>query len=278
MQLSSDVKDRFSRWLRLALLGALFVSGGGLLLPARTAQAQGQGARFEFLVPRVIREIPHDAGAWMQGLLWHDGALYVSTGLYGRTSLRRLNPATGEIAQQRDVHRAYFGEGLALVGERLIQLTWQEKTAFVYDRATFELREVYSYFTQGWGLCFDGRELFMSDGSSTLFVRDPATFEVSREISVQVTGQPLRNLNELECVDDVIYANLWTTDIIARIDKASGEVTAYIDAAALRARALEVFSGTNVTNGIAYNPQSKTFYVTGKLWPLIFEVEFVAGP
>lgn len=171
----------------------------------------------------------------------------------------------------------YFGEGLALVGDRLIQLTWQEGTAFVYDRATFERVGTFSYEGEGWGLCFDGEALYMSDGSATLTRRDPETFEVLETVEVTLRGEPVALLNELECAKGRVYANVFTTDVIVRIDPASGRVQGVVDASALlsaeeRAR----LTRDAVLNGIAYNPEADTFYLTGKLWPKLFEVRFVA--
>ncbi|MCU0499023.1 MAG: glutaminyl-peptide cyclotransferase [Anaerolineae bacterium] len=233
----------------------------------------------EILVPRVIREFPHDTAAFTQGLVFYptEGTLYESTGLYGQSTLRQLNPETGEVIRSIPVAANYFAEGLALVDDRLIQLTWQEKEALVYDRVTFELLGTFPYETEGWGLCYDGIELYMSDGSSSLFVRDPQTFELRRTIPVTAAAAPVTQLNELECVGSYIYANVWLTDQIMRIDKTNGQVTAIIDASGLLTpeERNELGSGGTL-NGIAFIPANNSFLITGKLFPKMFEVHFVS--
>lgn len=230
------------------------------------------------LVPQVLNTYPHDSSAFTQGLLWHAGALYESTGLYGRSSLRRVDINTGIPEINLPLDEAYFAEGLERVGDRLIQLTWQSGLAFVYDFPSLELIETIEYAGEGWGLCSDGRFLFMSDGSAYLSLRDQDSFELIFRGAVTLDGQviPAQLLNELECVGEHIYANAWNTDYIFRIDKFSGQITALIDASALLTDAERAaMSPGNVLNGIAYNPESQTFYLTGKNWGVLFEVVFV---
>ncbi|MCY4147685.1 MAG: glutaminyl-peptide cyclotransferase [Chloroflexi bacterium] len=230
------------------------------------------------LVPQVLNTYPHDSSAFTQGLLWHDGALYESTGLRGRSSLRRVDIETGAPEINLPLDAAYFAEGLERVGDRLIQLTWQSGLAFVYDLHSFELIETIEYAGEGWGLCSDGRFLFMSDGSSYLSLRDLATFELLFRGAVTLEGQliPPQLLNELECVGEHIYANAWNTDYIFRIDRITGEITALIDASALLTAAeRSAMSPGSVLNGIAYNPDAQTFYITGKNWGALFEVVFI---
>lgn len=222
----------------------------------------------------VLREFPHDIGAYTQGLLWYEGKLYESTGETGKSDLRRLDPTTGAVERVIDLDPSLFGEGLARVGRRLIQLTWKSEIAFVYDLDTFETEDDFSYVGEGWGLAFDGRRLIMSDGSARLTFRDPQTFDETGDLLVTLRGLAFRNLNELEWVDGSIYANVWQQDIIVRIDPQSGEISEVIDAAGLLS--LSESRGTDVLNGIAYNPESQTFYITGKLWPKMFEVRFVS--
>lgn len=222
----------------------------------------------------VLREFPHDIGAYTQGLLWYEGKLYESTGETGKSDLRRLDPTTGAVERVIDLDPSLFGEGLARVGRRLIQLTWKSEIAFVYDLDTFETEDDFSYVGEGWGLAFDGRRLIMSDGSARLTFRDPQTFDETGDLLVTLRGLAFRNLNELEWVDGSIYANVWQQDIIVRIDPRSGEISEVIDAAGLLS--LSESRGTDVLNGIAYNPESQTFYITGKLWPKMFEVRFVS--
>ena len=225
---------------------------------------------------KILSIRPHDPGAFTQGLLLSNGSLFESTGLNGRSSLREVDPQTGVVKRKVDVPDEYFAEGLALVGSHLIQLTWQSQKAFVYNRADFKVEGERPYQGQGWGLCWDGRRLVMTDGSDRLTFRDPETFAVRGEVQVTLAGQPVQDLNELECVNGEVYANVWQTDSILRIDPASGKVTAVIDAANLLTPAER--GKTDVLNGIAWDPARKTFLITGKLWPKMFEVAFVPRP
>lgn len=223
----------------------------------------------------VLERLPHDSGAFTQGLLLEGGMLYESTGLYGRSSLREVDPQSGEVVRIRYLDDSLFGEGLALVGERLIQLTWRAGIALIYDLDSFEQVGSFRYQGEGWGLCFDGEMLWMSDGSSTLFARDPATFEITDRLSVTLDGEPLPRLNELECVGPYVYANVWQSDTLVRVDKRSGRVDAVVDASPLLSPQLRaVLSADAVLNGIAYDPEGDRFLITGKLWPAIFAVRF----
>ncbi len=235
--------------------------------------AQGT-ARLEL---RVIREFPHDADAFTQGLLWHDGALYESTGLPGRSSVRRVNLESGEVQQVQALDDRFFGEGLARVGDRLIQLTWRNRRAIVWSADDLEQLDVHAYRGEGWGLCHDGERLIMSNGSHVLAFRDPETFERLGSVQVRLDGRRVRRLNELECVDGAVWANIWQDDLLVRIDPTSGAVTATVDASSLRERLPDSNSVRDVLNGIAYNPETQRFYLTGKLWAKLFEVEFVAA-
>lgn len=227
----------------------------------------------EELRVHVIRRYPHATDAFTQGLLWHEGVMYESTGQYGQSSLRKVRLEDGKVLAQRKLGPKLFGEGLDRVGERLIQLTWRSGLAFVSDLTTLEKQETLSYRGEGWGLCYDGTALVMSDGSSMLELRDPGSMALLGEMSVLKDGRPIRQLNELECVGSEIYANIWQRDEILRIDRKSGRVTATIDASGLLSRAEA--RRADVLNGIAYKPESKTFLLTGKHWPHVFEVEFV---
>lgn len=231
------------------------------------------------LIPDVLADYPHDSGAFTQGLLLaENGLLYESTGLYGESSLREVDPATGAVLRQVDLDETYFGEGLALVEDRLIQITWKNEVALVYDIATFALIDTYAYSGEGWGLCYDagGDTLYMTDGSHTVFTRDPYTFELTGQFEVYFNNQPVTQLNELECVGDLIYANIWMTDLIIAIDKHSGQIVEIIQANQLltQEEALNLGNGGTL-NGIAYNPETETFLITGKLFPRLFEVRFV---
>jgi glutaminyl-peptide cyclotransferase len=228
----------------------------------------------------VIRVYPHDETAFTQGLLLYDGKLYESTGLYGESQLREVDLASGEVMRSLDLNKNNFGEGLARVDDKLIQITWREGDAFVYDLATFEQTGQLRYDSEGWGLCYDGSDLYMTDGSPILYRRDPETLQELGNVTVTTskTGQEsaVNNLNELECVGDYVYANVWQTDLIVKIDKKTGRVVTEINAASLLSPAERAgFDPNAVLNGIAYNPASDTFYLTGKLWPKLFEVKFI---
>lgn len=250
----------------------------------KTAAAVSESAPAERLRPLVLTTHPHDPGAFTQGLLLHDGWLYESTGRdRGEARLRQVDPLTGVAAREIALPPApdggsYWGEGLALAGTRLIQLTWLHGVAFEYDLATFVETRRFAYQGEGWGLCHDGKRLIMSDGSAMLTFRDAATFEVMGQVVVTDAFGPVARLNELECVGGDVYANVFTTDDIVRIDPRSGTVTAWIDASGLLSP--EERAGANVLNGIAYDDRRDTFLITGKWWPRLFEVVFVpqAGP
>jgi glutaminyl-peptide cyclotransferase len=232
------------------------------------------------LAPQVLKEYPHDSSAFTQGLLWDDGALYESTGLWGQSSLRRVDLETGAPETSIALDESYFAEGLERVGDRLIQLTWRAGLAFVYDFATLERIDTLEYEGEGWGLCYDGRYLFMSDGSSRLSIREPESFELIFRGAVTLDGRivPAQLLNELECVGEHVYANAWNTDFIFRIDKFTGVVSAVIDASGLLTAAeREALPNGGVLNGIAWNRETETFYITGKNWPKLFEVVFAEG-
>ncbi len=246
----------------------------GALLGACALLLSGCGGRAaERLTVEVVAQHPHDEGAFTQGLVWHSGYLYESTGLLGRSSLRQTT-LSGEVVRQRELATDLFGEGLALVGEELLQLTWQNGLLLRFDLSSFEPTGRSTYDGEGWGLCYDGQALWMSDGSARITKRDPVSFSVVKTVEVKLDGKPIPQLNELECVSGAVYANVWTTDEILRIDPESGTVTALIDASPLRQLA-GVLGRDAVLNGIAFDPSSENFLLTGKLWPVLFEVRFV---
>jgi len=219
----------------------------------------------------VVNTYPHDPTAYTQGLVYSDGELFESAGLYGQSSLRRVALETGEMLQRYDLPSKYFAEGLALVDDRLIQLTWQSQVGFVYDATTFELLDQFSYPTEGWGLAWDGRHLIMSDGSATLRYLDPDTFAVERSLVVTDGDTPIVKLNELEVIDGEVWANIYQTDRIVRISPRTGAVVGWIDLTGL----LPVEDrqpGVDVLNGIAWDAAGKRILVTGKRWPKLFEI------
>ena len=243
------------------------------LLESATSTTLPIGAEPEALAIELVERRPHDPFAFTQGLLLHEGSLFESTGLRGRSSLRQVEPESGKILQKIELEDDYFAEGLERVDDRLIQLTWQSKKAFEYRLSDFSKLGEFEYDTEGWGLCYDGERLIMSDGSDQLFFRDPSTFELEGNVIVTLAGDTINMLNELECVGDDVYANVWQTDQILRIDADSGVVEATIDAAGLLTAEEE--QDADVLNGIAYDPASGHFLITGKLWPALFEVRFV---
>jgi glutamine cyclotransferase len=219
----------------------------------------------------VVNEFPHDRNAFTQGLVFLNGAFLESTGLYGQSSLREVELKTGRVLRRKAVPAQYFAEGLAVLGGNLYQLTWRAGKAFVYDLKTFGLEKELSYQGEGWGLTTDGRALIMSDGTSQIRFLDPDTFKVKRTIKALVQGQPLNNLNELEWVKGEIFANIWQTDYVARINPATGRVAGMIDfTGLLDARNRD--ANTDVLNGIAYDSGADRLFVTGKCWPKLFEV------
>ncbi|MES1945522.1 glutamine cyclotransferase [Salinisphaera sp. PC39] len=230
--------------------------------------------------PRHVAEIaaahPHDPRAFTQGLLFADGVFYESVGRYGESALRRVDPETGEVLAERRLADDYFAEGLALVGERLIQLTWKAGQGFVYDRANLERIATFEYEGEGWGLAYDGERLIMSDGSDVLRFLDPDDYSRIGTLAVTHRGQPVPRLNELEYIDGEIWANVWTTDLIARIDPDDGRVIGIIDARRLRS-ALPAGYRVDVLNGIAHDPETDRLFLTGKWWPRLFEIRLRAA-
>lgn len=223
---------------------------------------------------RVVHAYPHDAQAFTQGLVFADGQLYESTGLNGRSSLRMDDLTTGSVLQRLSVPSQYFAEGLTDWGSTLIQLTWKAHTAFVYDRFSFRLLRTFQFSGEGWGLTQDGKHLILSDGSSTLRFLNPETFVEVRRIAVTDHGAPVKELNELEYVHGEIYANIWYSNKIARISPETGRVLGWIDLSGILP-ASELQDPGAVLNGIAYDARHDRLFVTGKLWPKLFEIQVV---
>ncbi len=255
----------------------------GFVVERRSLAAQGTvappqtTAKLPLYGYTLVRTYPHDPGAFTQGLQYvtegsgnGSAILYEGTGLNGRSSIRKVKLETGEILQRRDLAAEHFGEGIVVWQSQIIQLTWQSGLAFVYDRASFAPKQTFRYRGEGWGLTHDGTNLIMSDGTDELRVLNPATFAERRRIKVTAVGEPVARLNELEYVKGEIFANVWQTDYVARINPATGKVVAWIDLRGLltpRER-----QTTDVLNGIAYDAARDRLFVTGKLWPRIFEI------
>lgn len=259
----------------LRLIAVLFGVLALMVLAAR-CRAAGRGPAGDGTIERLRAEViaahRHDPAAFTQGLIWHDHRLLESTGRYGASELREVDIETGTVLRSHRLDDDLFGEGLARVDDRLVQLTWREGRALVYRLDDLRPIDEWAYDGEGWGLCYDGRVLWMSDGTDRLVARDPESFVPLRQLTVTVRGRPLDRINELECAEGWLYANVFGTDQIVRIDPATGAVRAVIDAATLLTP--QEREAADVLNGIAYHPQRETFFLTGKYWPRLFEVSF----
>jgi glutamine cyclotransferase len=223
----------------------------------------------------TVNTYPHDRDAFTQGLVFEDGVLYEGTGLSGHSTLRRVELETGAILQIRELPDQFFGEGITIYGNKIIQLTWQSNVGFVYDKNSFELLEQFNYSTEGWGITHDGERLIMSDGTSILHFLDPQTFEEVGQLEVFDNDGPVTRLNELEYVQGEIYANVWQTDRIARIAPGTGRVAGWVHLEGLLT-AEDRTEPVDVLNGIAYDADTNRLFVTGKLWPKLFEIELIS--
>jgi glutamine cyclotransferase len=227
-----------------------------------------------FYTYRVVNVYPHDAKAFTQGLSFDGGFLYEGTGLYGQSTLRKVELKTGQVVKRYELPARFFGEGITVLGEHIVQTTWRSNVAFVYDKRSFELRQTFVYPTEAWGLTHDGTHLILSDGTATLRFLDPRTFREVDRIQVYDDKKPISYLNELEFVRGEILANVWKTERIARIAPESGRVTAWIDLSGIL-KAEDSSARVDVLNGIAYDAGNNRLFVTGKLWPKLFEIEIV---
>lgn len=252
---------------RRRLLGALAGLAGLAIAPLAPAATPVQGFK-------VVKAYPHDPEAFTQGLFFHEGFLYESTGLHGRSSIRKVEIETGRVVQAVGLPDEFFGEGITRWGDRVIGITWQEQTAFVLDLKTFKLWRKFSYPGEGWGIASNERELVMSDGTPELRFLDPASFKELRRVRVTADGKPVEMINELEWVDGEVWANIWQTDRIARINPKTGAVTRWIDLSGLLPQRR---GSDDVLNGIAYDAARKRLFVTGKLWPKLFEIQLTPG-
>jgi glutaminyl-peptide cyclotransferase len=246
-----------------------------LILPTHTPAATPAARSVTYYGYEIVNQFPHDPEAFTQGLVYDDGWLYESTGLYGRSSLRRVDLETGEVDLLLDLPADYFGEGITIWQDRIIQLTWREKTGFIYDKESFDLLGTFSYETEGWGLTHDGQRLIVTDGSAHLYFWDPETLtEIDRVTVVDERGNPVLRLNELAYSEGELYANVWQTDRIVRIDPETGYVTGWIDLSGLL-DGVPLTGPIDVLNGVTIDEENGRLFVTGKLWPLVFEIELV---
>ncbi|MCR5071223.1 MAG: glutaminyl-peptide cyclotransferase [Bacteroidales bacterium] len=244
-----------------------------LLVLALAAVCAGCSARVKQYKVEVVKEYPHDTGAYTQGLFFDGGRFYESTGQFGESSFREVELATGKVLSKMNFQQKYFGEGSVMLGGNLYILTWLNKVAFVYDAKTLEYKQTYSYPREGWGLTTDGKSLIASDGSSRLYFLSPE-FKQERYVDVKMDGRAVRNLNELEYIDGKVWANIYMTDLIVIINPADGTVEASIDCSGLLPKKLRE-PRTDVLNGIAQDPATGKIYLTGKYWPRLYEVRLV---
>ena len=242
------------------------------LLSSIALALQGQPAESASPTPtytcQILHTYPHDSAAFTEGLVYVDSFLYESTGHYGSSTLRRVDLEMGNVLQQADLPSQYFGEGIAVVGDRIVQLTYMSHTGFIYNKATFALLGNFTFDTQGWGLTYDGNRLIMSDGSSTLYFLNPETFERTGQVQVHDGNATVSNLNELEYIQGEVYANIYQQQKIAVINPQTGQVTAWVDLSG-------VSEAAGVSNGIAYDAQNNRLFLTGKNWAHLYEVQLV---
>ena len=264
-------------WVKLLLGGLLFTALAATVSCAPSpAGKDGQNKTTLQSVPTytfaIINAYTHDKDAFTQGLAFENGTLYEGTGLYGKSSLRRVDLKSGKVLQVHALPYEYFGEGIAIFRDTIIQLTWRSKKGFVYDKNNFEILRDFTYVTEGWGITHDGKRLIMSDGTSTLYFLDADTFKTTGHIQVYDNEKLVGDLNELEFIDGQIYANVWRTENIAMIDPRSGRVTGWIDLSGILPPQADG-KPVDVLNGIAYDTANNRLFVTGKLWPKLFEIK-----
>jgi glutaminyl-peptide cyclotransferase len=253
-----------------AFLLILFTASVPAQTASRTTSKQTPTYGYE-----VVEAYPHDETAFTQGFVYHNGFFYEGTGLQGRSSLRKVRLETGEVLQRIDLPYEYFGEGIAIVRDQILELTWKSQVGFVYDLRTFRQLRQFSYPGEGWGLTSNGADVYMSDGTADIRILDAATLREKRRIHVHDGPKPINQLNELEFVEGQIFANIWQTNRIARISPQTGEVVGWIDLSGLLSPMYQLQPGA-VLNGIAYDSARKRLFVTGKLWPRLFQIRLIA--
>src|SRR4030042_488797 len=272
-----------SRYFKVFLVGLLLLAGAALVCSCSGPQEATPSPTpsptptiASYYTYEVINTYIHDRDAFTQGLVYEDGVLYEGTGLKGRSSLREVELETGKVLQKLDLAAQYFGEGITIWGDEIIQLTWQSHVGFVYDKDSFELLHEFSYPTEGWGITHDGTRLIMSDGTSTLHFLDPESLEEIGSVQVSDDNGPVVRLNELEYINGEVYANIWQTYCIVKIDPETGKVIGSIDLTGLLS-AEDLTQSVDVLNGIAYDAEHDRLFVTGNLWPKLFEIKLVPG-
>jgi glutamine cyclotransferase len=263
--------NQHRRAVSIALSTLVITESLGLAQAPATIPPSGSKApRYGYT---VVRSYPHDPNAYTQGLEFRDGVLYEGTGLKGKSAIRRVELESGKVLFEQRIHPQYFGEGITLMAGKLFQLTWQDRVGFVYDPKTFKLIRNFSYFGEGWGLSHDSANLILSDGTSTLRFLEPTRFQERRKLKVTDAAVAINNLNELEWVRGEIWANVWQSDYIARISPKDGRVLGWINLQGLLSAPYKKPSAEAVLNGIAYDSQGDKLFVTGKLWPRLYEIK-----
>ncbi|MBI1742813.1 glutaminyl-peptide cyclotransferase [Candidatus Acetothermia bacterium] len=242
--------------------------------PSTSTKASATNETTPVYTYKIINTYSHDPNAFTQGLLYDHGIMYEGTGLYGESTLREVEFETGKVLRQKKLAGQYFGEGVALWKNELIQLTWQNQLGFVYDKESFQQLKTFNYLTEGWGITHDDKRLIMSDGSPNLYFLDPDTLKEIGRVEVRDQGRPVKNLNELEYINGEVYANIWLTNQIARINPETGQVVGWIDLSGLL-RSEDITRDTDVLNGIAYDAEHDRLFVTGKKWPKLFEIKLI---
>jgi len=261
-----------NRFVKILVIGLLVLTGVFSIYRYSNLEPSTNSKIIPVYTYKVVTTYPHDRSAFTEGLVFEDGLLYEGTGLHGYSTLRRVKLETGEILQICKLPPQFFGEGVTIYGNKIIQLTWRSHIGFVYDKYNFKLLQEFNYPDEGWGITHDGKHLIMSDGTSILHYLDPETFEEIYQIKVTANGIPVTGINELEYIQREIYANIWQTELIARIDPLTGQVVGWIDLKGILSP--ENDSETvDVLNGIAYDAKNKRLFVTGKFWPKLFEIE-----
>jgi glutamine cyclotransferase len=267
-----------NRRLKIFIVGLFVLLGAVLVFACLNLQGclfPGNSDNIPVYSCNIVNTYPHDRNAFTEGLVFEDGFLFEGTGLLGHSTLRRVELETGDILQIFELSAEFFGEGITIYGDKIIQLTWQSNIGVVYDKNSFELLQEFNYSTEGWGITHDGERLIMSDGTSTLHFLDPQTFEEIGQLEVFDNNGPVTRLNELEYVQGEIYANVWQTDRIAIIAPETGRVVGWVELGGLLT-AEDRSEPVNVLNGIAYDAEADRLFVTGKLWPKLFEIELIS--
>lgn len=260
-------------WLALIALAAGCADGTDQV-GSVSSEASEFGSELPRLEVEVLRRLPHDPNAYTQGLVFHDGFLFESTGRYGESTLRVIDPSTGSVVRQHELPATVFGEGLAATSTSLVQVTWKELIAYYYDPATLAVQKSVSYQGEGWGLCFDGTHFYMTSGGDKLVQRDAASFAPLSSVTVRTPGSAVAGINELECVGDHVWANVYPTTHVVQIDKRTGQVLATLDLSAIAPAGINARDPDYVPNGIAFSGVGDTFFITGKRWPILLEVRF----